>query len=274
MTKYHINTKGVPAICRANIKACPCGTIEEHFDTIEQAQEYADKINKGEAIRQKSTRLTKIADMKEVFEVGMIQHLNNLTAKVERLETNFKNKYKKKSKKEREKLFSQYKQTDLRYQGLRAELNDFYKKAQQTIQERLQANEMIKSTKSLLIDFSFSKASSSAYMVYRKQHLDNVVKQLESEGYVVRVNPATVRKNSDEEVLVRIANHLPKEFYKSGETNDLNVWKHTDVDVLVEYKTTDVSKKMSEKDWNQHLSQMLTISNNLKKLRSLILFQH
>lgn len=274
MTKYHINTKGVPAVCNANIKACPCGTIEEHFDSMEKAQEYADKINKGEATRQKSIRLTKIADMKEVFEVGMIQHLNNLTAKVERLETKFKNKYKKKSKKEREKLFSQYKQTDLRYQELKAELNDFYKKAQQTFQERLQANDIIKKTKSLLIDFSFSKASSSAYMVYRKQHLNDVVKQLESEGYVVRLNPATIKKGNNEEVLVRIANHLPKEFYKSGETNDLKVWEHTDVDVLVEYKTTDVTKKLSEKDWKQHLSQMVKISDNLTDLRSNILFQH
>jgi hypothetical protein len=43
--KYHIDRNGKPARCTATIKACPCGGVSEHFDTIEQAQQAADTRN-------------------------------------------------------------------------------------------------------------------------------------------------------------------------------------------------------------------------------------
>lgn len=48
MTKFHINSKGVPAPCKAAKGNCPFGGssgIDNHYDTIEEAQEVADKIN-------------------------------------------------------------------------------------------------------------------------------------------------------------------------------------------------------------------------------------
>lgn len=45
MTKYHINKKGVPAICRAKSGNCPLGDDNEHFSTPEEAQIYIDKEN-------------------------------------------------------------------------------------------------------------------------------------------------------------------------------------------------------------------------------------
>lgn len=36
MTKYHINKKGVPAVCKAKTKPCPLGG--EHFDSLEAAE--------------------------------------------------------------------------------------------------------------------------------------------------------------------------------------------------------------------------------------------
>ena len=45
MAKFHINKHGVPAPCRAQKGNCPYGGDEQHFDTIEKAQEYADKEN-------------------------------------------------------------------------------------------------------------------------------------------------------------------------------------------------------------------------------------
>lgn len=51
MSKFHINKHGVPAPCRAKEGNCPLGGDsgnENHFDTQQEAQEHADKINSAE----------------------------------------------------------------------------------------------------------------------------------------------------------------------------------------------------------------------------------
>ena len=45
MTKYHINKHGVPAICKAKSGNCPLGGEENHFNSQQEAQTYADKVN-------------------------------------------------------------------------------------------------------------------------------------------------------------------------------------------------------------------------------------
>ena len=45
MAKFHINSKGVPAPCKAVKGNCPFGGADSHYDTVEQAQEFADKRN-------------------------------------------------------------------------------------------------------------------------------------------------------------------------------------------------------------------------------------
>lgn len=44
--KYHINSKGLPAICRAQKGKCPFGGSESHYPTLEEAQSAADEKNK------------------------------------------------------------------------------------------------------------------------------------------------------------------------------------------------------------------------------------
>lgn len=44
MPKYHINSKGIPEICKAKIK-CRLSSDLEHFDNSEEAQKYADLAN-------------------------------------------------------------------------------------------------------------------------------------------------------------------------------------------------------------------------------------
>lgn len=46
MAKYHIGKDGTPKICRAKIK-CTLGADNEHFSSLEEAQEYADNVNKN-----------------------------------------------------------------------------------------------------------------------------------------------------------------------------------------------------------------------------------
>lgn len=45
MSKFHINKHGVPAPCRAKPGNCPYGGDDRHFDTLEEAQKFADKEN-------------------------------------------------------------------------------------------------------------------------------------------------------------------------------------------------------------------------------------
>lgn len=46
MTKYHINSKGIPAICTADLGKCPFGDHTAHFPSLEMAQKYADAQHK------------------------------------------------------------------------------------------------------------------------------------------------------------------------------------------------------------------------------------
>lgn len=42
---YHIAKNGTPAIYTAQPGKCPLGNQDEHFDTVEEAQIYADELN-------------------------------------------------------------------------------------------------------------------------------------------------------------------------------------------------------------------------------------
>jgi hypothetical protein len=42
---YHIAKNGAPAVCTAQPGKCPLGNQDEHFDTVEEAQIYADQLN-------------------------------------------------------------------------------------------------------------------------------------------------------------------------------------------------------------------------------------
>lgn len=48
MAKYHINKKGVPAVCRATSKPCPLGGEEVHFGSKEEAEAFTQKKMKKE----------------------------------------------------------------------------------------------------------------------------------------------------------------------------------------------------------------------------------
>ncbi len=45
MAKFHINKHGVPAPCKAKPGNCPLGGDETHFNSPEEAQVAADKMN-------------------------------------------------------------------------------------------------------------------------------------------------------------------------------------------------------------------------------------
>ena len=43
MGKFHITGDGTPGPCKATKRACPFGGENEHFSSLKEAQEYADK---------------------------------------------------------------------------------------------------------------------------------------------------------------------------------------------------------------------------------------
>ena len=49
---YHIKKDGTPDICRAKPGNCPLGGDENHFQTIEEAQIYADKLNEEQILEE------------------------------------------------------------------------------------------------------------------------------------------------------------------------------------------------------------------------------
>lgn len=48
MTKFHINKKGVPSPCKAEIGNCPYGGEESHYNSEQEAQTKADEIAREE----------------------------------------------------------------------------------------------------------------------------------------------------------------------------------------------------------------------------------
>lgn len=59
-TKYHVSKNGTPGICKAT-QNCPLGGPGEHFDSVEGAQEYADKLNAIKEMEETSERIEEIA---------------------------------------------------------------------------------------------------------------------------------------------------------------------------------------------------------------------
>jgi len=47
MSKFHINSKGLAAPCRAKKGRCPFGGADSHYDSLEQAQAEIEKVNEG-----------------------------------------------------------------------------------------------------------------------------------------------------------------------------------------------------------------------------------
>ena len=49
MSKYHVKKDGTPGVCHAQEGNCPLGDSSQHFSNIQDAQDYADKINEEKA---------------------------------------------------------------------------------------------------------------------------------------------------------------------------------------------------------------------------------
>lgn len=65
MAKFHINKYGVPAPCKAQKGNCPYGGDEQHFNNMEDAQAFADKLNEDRYGLFKNVKSTKVYEIPE-----------------------------------------------------------------------------------------------------------------------------------------------------------------------------------------------------------------
>lgn len=65
MAKYHIRKDGTPGVCRARVRPCPYGGDNEHFDTKEEAQRFADEMY--QYISQHKNNNTTTEELEEEF---------------------------------------------------------------------------------------------------------------------------------------------------------------------------------------------------------------
>ena len=54
--KYHVKKDGTPGVCHALFR-CPLGDESQHFSTLEEAQEYADKMNEELSVKNNSDEI-------------------------------------------------------------------------------------------------------------------------------------------------------------------------------------------------------------------------
>lgn len=79
MARYHINSKGEPAICRATKKPCPLGNENQHYDSKEAAREAFEKENSGTLITTLKAKRPwedhAIDDLAEMEEKSLEKHI-------------------------------------------------------------------------------------------------------------------------------------------------------------------------------------------------------
>lgn len=257
---YHITKKGTPAICTAKSpESCPLG---EHFETALEAQSFADYKNEEKALADKypqttKTSLIKYAGLDEIYNLNFDRQIFKIDKKLQHLERMEKQKHRRLNKQQKEKALRQFKQTDAVYQTLSMEKKEKLKELNKIIEERNQAADFIQNTKNHLEDFSFSKASSSTYVLYKEESLKSVVKELEGKGFNVKIRP-NIESSLDTNYLVRFANHYPKEYYvqqrKGNRVTESDVWKYTDASILVEFKQVD-SNKINKKEVDEKVNK-------------------
>ena len=62
MAKYHVKKDGTPGVCHAQEGNCPLGDSTEHFSSVQEAQDYADKINESRFAKHNNFALNKLVD--------------------------------------------------------------------------------------------------------------------------------------------------------------------------------------------------------------------
>lgn len=88
--KYHVKKDGTPGVCHALFK-CPLGDESQHFSTLEEAQEYADKINEELSVKSNSVEnykngfLKVLKDMGKDFENYKKQEIKKKETEIENL---------------------------------------------------------------------------------------------------------------------------------------------------------------------------------------------
>ena len=268
--KYHINKKGIPAVCHAEKGPCPLGGADNHFSTKEEAQKVSDERNADNylTLNQNEFKLKKHASLYELFSSNnsILNHYNNLEKKKVKLENKFINTHcqKIKNKNKKEALVHAYKSTNREYQDASRRASNMYVNLQEELAQREQIVPKIKELKNSIDEVNFSRASASTYIKGKPNKAHEIIKSFEKAGYTVKVKPDF--EDNGQSYGVRIADHEPAEYYRAHEHDINNVFKYTDVSILITYKGTETKKKLPRYVFNNRLKSLNNKSRELDKL--------
>lgn len=257
MAKFHIKKDGTPGKCSAKKGKCPLGGENEHFKTLYSAQLAADKLNektetviiekpKNTTVEKKSI-LEKHNSAKDIltakrYEKNLRKVNERIGISIDSLEKDYE-KLRKQAKKENKKFpkkevyIKKLMETDPNLSMLINKRNSMQKEIIGLANKREISKDIENNSKDILVDISYSNASSSTYYVYERKDIDKVKEILSKSGIRIEENP----NSTSEYIEVRISDHYPGEYLRSTEENK-NVWDYTEGSILGFFPETETKK--------------------------------
>lgn len=211
MTRFHVNpSTGLVYKCTAEPGNCLYGE-QYHAESQEDAQQIADEINKKIvnsgilSIQRKPNELFKNRELdKRIIKAQNKQNSIGRDLKY-KAEQNYRNLKKKGYKKSQEQYIQEVLDNDIYYQRTKENQAFLKQLGNLYLNHRLQTDKIEKDIKDLIIDKSYSKASSSVYYLIKKEDLDKLELYLSEENYKYKINTDTI--NKEDFLEIRIADH-------------------------------------------------------------------
>lgn len=245
MALYHIGKSGKPSICKARLAKCPYKNTSPHFKNEEKALQYADNLNSflasnitTEVELDRHYKIHEIIDSKDyIIRLKKRKKIFNKLEKAAKEQYRILEKISKKRNKNCmswEEFYSNFRENDQLYKAEVTKSNLLYKEFNEVIENRKQINKFYNKTKNNIIDKSFSRASSSSYIVYEKESLSKIIDELDKEDYKYIIRP-DIETAPGSNFLVRFSDHAPNSYIIQKDKTK-NVWDYTEASILVTYK--------------------------------------
>lgn len=250
--KYHITFEGKINECHAQNGKCPYRT-EEHFESIEKAQECMERLIHRASKQNTSVDLVKHNYSDDIFRAKNVDRnlpfyrgeLNKIIKKD--FEKWYKNKVQEMQSKHvgqvpsKEKMLEDFKKTNPSYKRAESRLNQLESNINSLLSQRVQAIDFADKFDEDIVDYSFSNASCSAYFVVNKTRLNGVREYLLSKNFKIDERRFLEYTKGDN-FLIRFSDHYPKEYLKRKEENG-ELFSYTNASMCVMYRDEELPGK-------------------------------
>lgn len=252
---FHINHKGQINECHAKNGKCPY-SASEHFDSIEKAQEYMERMIHRASKQNTSVELTKHNYSDDIFRAKNADRnlpfyrgeLNRIIKKD--FEKWYKNKVQDMQAKHmgqipsKEKMFEEFKQTSGAYRKAESRALQLESNINTLLSQRVQAIDFANKFDEDIVDYSFSNASCSAYFVVNKTRLTDVREYLENKGFHIDERRFLEFTKGDN-FLIRFSDHYPKAYLKRNEENG-ELFGYTNASMCIMYRDEELPGKATK----------------------------